>query len=143
MSRTFQSAADIAAAIVATVGNDVVLGLPIGIGKAVRVVDALYERAQNDPSISLTIFTGLTLEVPSGSSDLEKRFLAPLVERLYSQWPTPAYANDVRQQTLPANVTVREFYLRPGAYLRNALVQQNYTSINYSQVATRAPRAWR
>ena len=136
MNRVFRSAADIADAIVASVGNDVVLGLPIGIGKAVRVVDALYERAKNDPSISLTIFTGLTLEVPSGSSDLEKRFLAPLVERLYSQWPTPAYAIDVRRQTLPANVTVREFYLRPGAYLRNSLVQQNYASINYSRVAT-------
>lgn len=136
MSRVFQSAADIADAIVASVGKEVVLGLPIGIGKAVRVVDALYERARNDPSISLTIFTGLTLEVPSGGSDLEKRFLAPLVERLYSRWPTPAYANDVRRQKLPANVKVREFYLRPGAYLRNSLVQQNYASINYSRVAT-------
>ena len=130
MNRTFQSAAEIADAIVASVGNDVVLGLPIGIGKAVRVADALYERAKNDPSISLTIFTGLTLEVPSGSSDLENRFLAPLVARLYSQWPAPAYANDVRQQTLPANVAVSEFYLRPGAYLGNSLVQQNYASIN-------------
>ena len=136
MKQIFRSAADIADAIVASVGKDIVLGLPIGIGKAVRVVDALYERAKTDPSISLTLFTGLTLEVPSGNSDLEKRFLAPLVRRLYSQWPTPAYANDVRQQTLPANVIVREFYLRPGAYLRNSLVQRSYTSINYSQVAT-------
>lgn len=136
MSRVFQSAAEIADAIVASVGNEVVLGLPIGIGKAVRVVDALYERAKNDPSITLTIFTGLTLEVPAGGSDLEKRFLEPLVERLYSDWPTPAYATDVRKQSLPANVTVREFYLRPGAYLRNALVQQSYSSINYSRVAT-------
>ena len=136
MNQIFRSAADITDAIVASVGKDIVLGLPIGIGKAVRVVDALYERAKTDPSISLTIFSGLTLEVPSGNSDLEKRFLAPLVRRLYSHCPTPAYANDVRQQTLPANVIVREFYLRPGAYLSNALVQQNYTSINYSQVAT-------
>lgn len=135
MSRVFHSAAEIADAIVASVGQEVVLGLPIGIGKAVRVVDALYERAKNDPSISLTIFTGLTLETPSGGSDLEKRFLAPLVERLYSDWPTPAYANDVRRQALPKNVTVREFYLRPGAYLRNSLVQQSYSSINYSRVA--------
>ncbi|MGI9204229.1 MAG: acetyl-CoA hydrolase/transferase C-terminal domain-containing protein [Woeseiaceae bacterium] len=136
MSRVFQSATDIADAVVASVGKEVVLGLPIGIGKAVRVVDALYERAKKDPSMSLTIFTGLTLEVPAGGSDLEKRFLAPLVERLYSEWPTPAYAADVRKQSLPQNVTVREFYLRPGAYLRNSLVQQNYASINYSRVAT-------
>ena len=136
MSRIFDSAADLADAIVASVGKNVVLGLPIGIGKAVRVVDALYARARSDPSITLTIFTGLTLEAPSGQSDLEQRLLAPLVERLYAKWPTPAYASDVKQQSLPGNVTVREFYLRPGAYLRNTLVQQNYTSINYSQVAT-------
>ena len=135
MNHVFDSAADLADAIVAAVGKKVVLGLPIGIGKAVRVTDALYARATNDPSISLTIFTGLTLEVPTGNSNLEKRLLGPLVERLYSHWPTPAYAADVKRGTLPANVSVREFYLRPGAYLRNALVQQNYTSINYSQVA--------
>ena len=136
MSRVFDSAADLAAAIVQSVGKEVVLGLPIGIGKAVRVADALYARAKNDPSISLTIFTGLTLEVPSGKSDLEQRLLGPLVERLYAKWPTPAYVGDVKRQSLPSNVTVREFYLRPGAYLRNALVQQSYSSINYSQVAT-------
>jgi hypothetical protein len=37
---------------------------------------------------------------------------------------------------LPPNVAVREFYLRPGAFLGNEQVQQNYTSINYSQVVT-------
>jgi len=85
MSRVFNSATELVDAIIATVGKKVVLGLPIGIGKAVNVVDALYARAKSDPSISLDIFTGLTLEVPSGRSDLENRFLAPLVERLYSR----------------------------------------------------------
>jgi len=40
----------------------------------------------------------------------------------------------VADKSLPANFQVREFYLRPGAYLGNELAQQNYTSINYSQV---------
>ena len=111
------------------------LGLPIGIGKATRVVDALYKRAANDASISLTIFTGLTLETPTGTSSFEKRLLGPLVNRLYAQWRTPAYAADAASGTLPANVTVREFYLRPGASMGDALVQQSYTSVNYSQVA--------
>ena len=136
MSRLFDSPDAIADAIIASVGQDVVLGLPIGIGKAVNVVDALYARAKSDSSISLTIFTGLTLEVPSGSSDLEHRLLTPLVERLYSRWPTPAYASDVQEGAVPPNISVREFYLRPGAYLGNSLVQQNYASINYSQVAS-------
>lgn len=135
MTRIFDSARELADAVVLSVGKQVVLGLPIGIGKATRVVDALYERARNDSSISLTVFTGLTLETPAGTSSLEKRLLGPLVERLYAQWQTPEYAADAARGTLPANVTVREFYLRPGASMGDAPVQQNYTSVNYSQVA--------
>lgn len=112
----------------------VVLGLPIGVGKATHIVDALYARAQADSSISLTVFTGLTLATPSGASELQSSFIDPLVERLYSDWPTPAYVRAVAENSLPPNITIREFYFRPGAYLGNAVAQQNYTSINYSQV---------
>ncbi len=101
--------------IVERVGSEVVLGLPIGIGKATHVADALFELATRESSISLTIFTGLTLEPPQGQSELEKRFLEPLVERLYTHWPVPRYADAIRTGSLPANVRVREFYLRPGA----------------------------
>lgn len=136
MSNVFQSAENLADALLEAVGKNIVLGLPIGIGKAVHVADALFNRAAADTSITLTIFTGLTLETPRGRNELERRFLTPLVDRLYSDWPTPAYANAVRRHDLPPNIQVREFYLRPGAYLGNPFVQQNYTSINYSQVAT-------
>ena len=132
---TFQSAEETARTIVERVGPEVVLGLPIGIGKATHVADALFELAAQDSSISLTIFTGLTLEPPQGQSELEKRFLEPLVERLYTDWPVPRYADAIRTGSMPANVRVREFYLRPGGYLSNPYVQQEYSSINYSEVA--------
>ncbi len=135
MTRAFESADELVDALVATVGKRIVLGVPIGIGKAVHVVDALFRRALADDTVSLTIFTGLTLEAPRGSSELERRFLDPLVERLYADCPVPAYAKAVRAAELPANVEVREFYLRPGAWLGNPLAQQRYTSINYSHVA--------
>ncbi len=134
MTRLHHSATELADAVIAAVGRDIVLGLPIGIGKATHVADALFERAAANPELSLTIFTGLTLEKPAAKTDLERRFLEPLTERLYADWPVPAYARAVREQSLPANIQVREFYLRPGAYLGNAVVQQNYTSINYSHV---------
>jgi len=132
---TCQSAEETARTIVERVGSEVVLGLPIGIGKATHVADALFELACEDSSISLTIFTGLTLEPPQGQSELEKRFLEPLVERLYADWPVPRYADAIRTGSLPANVRVQEFYLRPGGYLGNTYVQQEYSSINYSEVA--------
>lgn len=136
MSTTFRSVADICDAIVDRVGRNIVLGLPVGIGKAVHIADALYRRAAADSSISLRIFTGLTLEKPRATGELQNRFLEPLVERLYSNWPTPLYAKALRDRKLPPNIDVREFYLRPGAYLGNPLVQQSYTSINYSQVVS-------
>lgn len=135
MTRLFESADAIADELLRTVGRRIVLGLPVGIGKAIHVADALFERARADESISLTIFTGLTLETPRGRSDLERRFLDPVVERLYADWPTPEYALALREKRLPANVEVHEFYLRPGAWLGNAAVQQAYASVNYSHVA--------
>lgn len=136
MSQTFETAADLADALLNAVGKNIVLGLPVGIGKAIHVADALFERAAADRSISLTIFTGLTLEAPQAGSDLERRLLEPIVERLYADWPTARYATALRKNQLPPNVQVREFYLRPGAFLGNPAVQQSYTSVNYSHVVS-------
>lgn len=135
MAQVFRSADELAESIVRTVGRDVVLGVPIGIGKATHIADALFEMAASDSSLSLTIFTGLTLEPPEGDGELEKRFLEPLVGRLYPDWPVPRYAVALREGSLPPNIRLREFYLRPGAYLGSRYVQQQYSNINYSEVA--------
>lgn len=134
MTRVYQSATELADALVTMLGKSVVVGLPVGIGKAVHVVDALYARAQSDPSVSLTIFSGLTLAAPQGKTALESRFIDPLVERLWADCATPVYVRAMAEKRLPQNIQVREFYLRPGAYLGNELAQQSYASINYSQV---------
>lgn len=135
MTQYFDSPEQLAEELIAAVGNEIVLGLPVGLGKAAHVVNALYERAVRDPLIRLTIFTGLTLEVPEPASDLERRFLEPLAERLWKGWPTLRYAEDLRRERLPPNVRVHEFYFRPGSYLHNATAQQSYASLNYTQVA--------
>lgn len=134
MSQVHDSVRNLVDALIEKVGSTLVVGVPIGIGKAVHVVDALFARAEADPSISLTIFTGLTLVAPDPGPGLAARFGNPLIERLYGQCPVPSYVARVAANSLPPNVQVREFYLRPGGYLRNALAQQSYTSINYSQV---------
>lgn len=136
MPDSFDSPDRLASAIVDRIGRKIVLGLPVGLGKAVHVANALYDRAARDSSIRLTIFTALTLEVPHAGSDLERRFLDPLTARLYGEWPALDFAQAVDNQCLPANVEVREFYFRPAAYLDNALAQRSYTSLNYTQVAT-------
>ncbi len=122
-------------ALIGKVGKQLVVGLPLGIGKATHIADALFARAAADATLSVTFFTGLTLTPPSPGDDVTRRFVGPLSERLYGGWPTPAYASALSDGTLPKNVAVHEFYLRPGAFLGNPLVQQSYTSVNYSQVA--------
>lgn len=135
MTRRFGSAEDVATAILEVVGRRVVLALPIGIGKAVHVANALFDRAAEDASIRLTIFTALTLEAPRAGSDLERRLLEPLADRLFGGWPALRYAEALRDGSMPPNVEVREFYFRPAAYLGVDRAQQHYTSLNYTQVA--------
>ncbi|MEA3070349.1 MAG: hypothetical protein QOD29_1795, partial [Alphaproteobacteria bacterium] len=82
----------LAEAIIARVGTEILLALPLGLGKANHVANALYARAAADPSIQLRIFTALTLEKPRGKSELERRFLQPLTERLFAGYPELSYA---------------------------------------------------
>src|SRR6202790_4768868 len=105
----FDSAERIADAIVARVGKTIVLAMPLGLGKANHVANALFARAVADPSIGLRIFTALTLEKPHPGSELERRFIGPIAERCFGGYPDLAYAVALRQG-LPPNVEVDEFF---------------------------------
>jgi acyl-CoA hydrolase len=131
----YEDADDCARAIAERLGGRVNLALPLGIGKSAAIANALYRCAREDPTLELRIFTALTLELPHPRSELEARFLTPLVERLYADVPTLDYAADLRAGRLPQNVRVIEFYLRPGAYLGIEAAQRGYTSTNYSNAA--------
>ncbi|MEN0104879.1 MAG: acetyl-CoA hydrolase/transferase C-terminal domain-containing protein, partial [Pseudomonas sp.] len=111
------------------------LGLPLGLGKPNRLVNALYQRIKAEPQRSLTIYTALSLGRPHASSELEKRLMAPFLERVFGNYPELDYLQDQRHGTLPANVQLQEFYLQPGSQLHNPQAQQQYVSLNYSQVA--------
>lgn len=130
----FDDAERLADAIVARVGRKIVMALPLGLGKANHVVNALTARAIADPSISLSILTALTLEKPRASSDLERRFLEPVAERLFAGYPELRYATALRQGTLPPNIEVHEFFLMAGRWLGSPRQQQNYISANYTHV---------
>ncbi len=122
----------IADAILRAVGKRVVLALPLGLGKANHIANAIYARAAADRAISLTIFTALTLEKPHYGNDLERKFLKPVIDRLFGAYPDLAYARGLRDGTLPSNVEVNEFFFLAGRWLGNPMAQRHYISANYT-----------
>ena len=133
--RVIDHLADAVDAVLAAVPGDIVLGIPLAIGKPNAFVNALYQRIAADPSRRLTIVTALSLEKPVGKSDLERHFLEPLVERVFGDYPDLDYVKALRGAGLPPNIEVREFFLKTGDYLQNPVAQQGYISTNYTFVA--------
>ena len=121
--------------VIAKLGAQIRMAIPLALGKPNHFVNALYQRAKADPSIKLEIYTALTLERPKGESELEKRFLEPMVERLFGNYPDLDYELDRVSGTLPANVRILEFYFPAGKFLDNPRAQQDYISTNYTYVA--------
>lgn len=132
--QTFTDATTLADEIIARVGKRIVLAVPLGLGKPNHLVNALVERAVADPSISLRIFTGLTLEVPGAGNGLEARFMAPVLKRVFEGYPEVTYTRALRKGTLPPNIEINEFFMQAGRWLGSARQQQNYISANYTHV---------
>jgi acetyl-CoA hydrolase/transferase-like protein len=135
MPKLFSEPEAIVDEIIRDVGKKLVVGLPLGLGKANHIVNALYARAAADPSIDLTLFSALTLEKPKPASLLEARFGGPLVERLFGNYPDLAYVAPLRAGRLPANIKVLEFFFLAGRWLGVPFAQQHYISANYTHAS--------
>jgi hypothetical protein len=136
MPKLFSDPAAIAEDIIRDVGTNLVVGLPLGLGKANHIVNALYARAAADRSINLTFFTALTLEKPRPKNLLQWRFIAPVIDRLFGGYPDLAYAAALRAGALPPNIRVTEFFFLAGRWQHVPLAQQHYVSANYTHVAS-------
>src|ERR1700754_2806926 len=136
MPKLFSDPAAIADDIIGDLGSKLVVGLPLGLGKANHIVNALYARASADRSIDLTFFSALTLENPRPSSLLERRFTAPVIERLFGGYPDLAYADALHAGVLPPNIRVVEFFFLAGRGLHVPFAQQHYISANYTHAAS-------
>jgi acyl-CoA hydrolase len=129
--------ADVESCVEATIGRigrRIRLGTPLGLGKANHLVNEFFRRAREDPRLELRIFTALTLAKPRWKSELERRFVEPLAERLFGGYPELEYVEPLRRGDLPDNIRVTEFYFQPGSFLESPLAQQHYMSSNYTHV---------
>ncbi|RTL76922.1 MAG: acetyl-CoA hydrolase [Bradyrhizobiaceae bacterium] len=132
MSRIYADAHTLVDAVLRECGPRLVVGLPLGLGKANHIANALCERAAADSAIHLTIFTALTLEKPTPKSDLERRFIGPVIERLFGGYPDLDYAKWLHAGILPENIEITEFFFLAGKWLHNGYAQQHYIAANYT-----------
>jgi hypothetical protein len=132
----FSDPAGIAEDIIREVGTELVVGLPLGLGKANHVINALYARAATDRSVSLTFLSALTLEKPKPANLLERRFIMPVIDRLFGGYPDLAYADALRAGSLPPNIRIIEFFFLAGKWLQVPFAQQHYISANYTHAAS-------
>ena len=117
-------------------GKRIVIAAPLAVGKSNVLLNEFYRRAARDPSLDLMIVTALSLNRPVGRSDLERRFLEPMVARVFGDYPDLEYVRAAHEGRLPRNIEVREFYLQAGAWLGVGSAQQDYLSVNYTHVVS-------
>lgn len=122
--------------IIDTIGKEIRLGLPLGLGKPPQLINAIYQRAKSDNSIKLTILTALSLEVPPTGKGLQKALLEPIFKRVFGNYPGLDYMKDIHAGVVPDNIDVHEFFFKSGSMIGNSYAQQRYISTNY----THAPR---
>ena len=111
------------------------LGMPLGLGKPNRFVNALYQRVAQLPERQLTVYTALSLGRPPLGDGLQRRFLEPFIERVFGDYPELDFLADLRKDQLPANIHIQQFFMQPGSLLHSASAQQDYVSSNYSHAA--------
>lgn len=122
--------------LLSKLGSRIVMAAPLGLGKPNRLLNAIYRRVAADPSLHLHLCTALSLDTPTGSSSIEKRFLGPFVKRHFGDdYPRLDYTIAQRHDELPPNIKVEEFYVQSGAYMGSSQAQRNYNSLNYTHVA--------
>lgn len=135
MTRMFETAEACVDHAIATLGKQIRLGAPLGLGKPVQLMNAFFRRAVEDPEIDLHIYTALSLEVPKPSSHIEAELAGPIVERLFGDYEPLAYMEALRAGTMPANIQVSELYFKAGSMKGLPSAQQNYISSNYTHIA--------
>ncbi|OZY34551.1 acetyl-CoA hydrolase/transferase C-terminal domain-containing protein [Pseudomonas lundensis] len=121
--------------VLARLPSHIHLGLPLGLGKANRFVNALYQRIRQLPERRLTIYTALSLGRPPLGEGLQRQFLEPFIERVFGDYIELDYLADLHHNSLPHNIHVEQFFMQPGSLLNSPSAQQDYVSSNYSHAA--------
>ena len=114
-------------------GRTLNVAMPLGIGKPNHIINELVQRAVRGELDRLELFTALSLSRPApGASELERRLMRPILERLYGDFPDLDYVTLRAKDELPDNIVVTEFYYPPGSLLGSEHAQRHYKSVNFT-----------
>lgn len=128
----FNDPKELAHWLVQQLGAHLVVGTPIGVGKPVRILNALYDLACEEPLVELHILTGLSIDPPRAPPlGLGRRLAEPILARSFAGPPPLHYLRDRSRGELPPNIRVEEFFLQPSTQHPPA-ARQGYVSSNYS-----------
>ncbi|MFK7956289.1 MAG: acetyl-CoA hydrolase/transferase C-terminal domain-containing protein [Lysobacterales bacterium] len=116
------------------VGNNLIIGAPLALGKPVQLLNAFYHRVSADPALSLHIVTALCLEVPKPGSHIEAGLADPILARLFGDYEELAFLQPLKAGALPPNIQVSEVYFKAGSMKNQDTAQQNYISSNYTHI---------
>ena len=122
--------------IIARAGPKLIVGLPLGLGKPNHVINALCARVAADSSLSMVLYTALSLDVPQPKPGLESAFAKPFLDRHFgADYPVLDYVRQLKAGTLCTRIRVHEFYFQSGTMLGCEQAQRDYVSLNYTHVA--------
>ena len=121
--------------IIQRCGPDIRLSTPLGLGKPAQLINALYHRVKGEPTLTLKIYTALTLERPKPGSGIKGKFLGPIFKRLFDGYVGMDYIVDARADQLPDNIEVFEFFVKSGGFIGIKQIQRRTVSSNYTHIA--------
>ncbi|MBF0468566.1 MAG: hypothetical protein HQK61_06735 [Desulfamplus sp.] len=118
--------------LIAKVGKKIVLAAPLALAKPNHLLNALYRRTKLDQTLHFTLITAVSLEKPTWSSELERRFMQPLVQRIWEDFPDLDYVLDMRKKQIPPNFVLMEFFNKAAGWMGNSHAAQHYLGSNYT-----------
>ena len=127
--------------IIARAGPKLIVGLPLGLGKPNHLINALCARVAADASLSMVLYTALSVDVPQPKPGLESAFAQPFLDRHFgADYPVLDYVRQLKAGNLCPRIRVHEFYFQSGTMLSCERAQRDYVSLNYTHVARELAR---